>query len=66
MTTLWHPVTPVSPCHPSTLTACPHSCHRWEWVAPQGTMPLGQDGPSWKKRIEDIQRIYDFRDVLGT
>uniref|UniRef100_A0A8U8C8C2 Uncharacterized protein n=1 Tax=Geospiza parvula TaxID=87175 RepID=A0A8U8C8C2_GEOPR len=31
-----------------------------------GTMPLGQDGPSWKKRIEDIQRIYDFRDVLGT
>uniref|UniRef100_A0A8B9MCP0 Calcium/calmodulin dependent protein kinase I n=1 Tax=Accipiter nisus TaxID=211598 RepID=A0A8B9MCP0_9AVES len=31
-----------------------------------GTMPLGQDGPSWKKRTEDIRRIYDFREVLGT
>lgn len=60
------PVTLVSPCRPSTPTTCPRSCHRWECVAPQGTMPLGQDGPSWKKRIEDIQRIYDFRDVLGT
>ncbi|KFR02284.1 Calcium/calmodulin-dependent protein kinase type 1, partial [Nipponia nippon] len=29
-------------------------------------MPLGQDGPSWKKRTEDIRRIYDFREVLGT
>ncbi|XP_075014898.1 calcium/calmodulin-dependent protein kinase type 1 isoform X1 [Calonectris borealis] len=48
------------------LTACPHSCHRWEWVAPRGTMPLGQDGPSWKKRTEDIRRIYDFREILGT
>ncbi|XP_075288915.1 calcium/calmodulin-dependent protein kinase type 1 isoform X1 [Opisthocomus hoazin] len=26
-------------------------------------MPLG---PSWKKRTEDIGRIYDFREVLGT
>lgn len=33
---------------------------------PRGTMPLGQDGPSWKKRTEDIRRIYDFREVLGT
>ncbi|XP_074691792.1 calcium/calmodulin-dependent protein kinase type 1 isoform X2 [Strix aluco] len=37
-----------------------------EWVAPQATMPLGQDGPSWKKRTEDIRHIYDFREVLGT
>ncbi|NXS58513.1 KCC1A kinase, partial [Brachypteracias leptosomus] len=29
-------------------------------------MPLGQDGPSWKKRTEDIRGIYDFREVLGT
>ncbi|XP_009646646.1 calcium/calmodulin-dependent protein kinase type 1 [Egretta garzetta] len=29
-------------------------------------MPLGRDGPSWKKRTEDIRRIYDFREVLGT
>ncbi|XP_068763181.1 calcium/calmodulin-dependent protein kinase type 1 isoform X1 [Struthio camelus] len=29
-------------------------------------MPLGQDGPGWKKRTEDIRRIYDFREVLGT
>ncbi|XP_052633588.1 calcium/calmodulin-dependent protein kinase type 1 isoform X1 [Harpia harpyja] len=44
----------------------PPQRRRWEWVAPQGTMPLGQDGPSWKKRTEDIRRIYDFREVLGT
>ncbi|KAM8995257.1 calcium/calmodulin-dependent protein kinase type 1 isoform 1-T1 [Ara ararauna] len=29
-------------------------------------MPLGQDGSSWKKRTEDIRRIYEFREVLGT
>ncbi|XP_069592528.1 calcium/calmodulin-dependent protein kinase type 1 isoform X3 [Ranitomeya imitator] len=29
-------------------------------------MPLGEDGPSWKKRAEDIRDIYEFRDVLGT
>uniref|UniRef100_A0A8B9ZIX3 Calcium/calmodulin dependent protein kinase I n=1 Tax=Anas platyrhynchos TaxID=8839 RepID=A0A8B9ZIX3_ANAPL len=29
-------------------------------------MPLGRDGPGWKKRTEDIHRIYDFREVLGT
>ncbi|CAM9347117.1 unnamed protein product [Bubo scandiacus] len=29
-------------------------------------MPLGQDGPSWKKRTEDIRHIYNFREVLGT
>ncbi|XP_072276778.1 calcium/calmodulin-dependent protein kinase type 1 isoform X2 [Pyxicephalus adspersus] len=29
-------------------------------------MPLEEDGPSWKKRTEDIRDIYEFRDVLGT
>lgn len=29
-------------------------------------MPLGDDGPSWKNRAEDIRDIYEFRDVLGT
>ncbi|KAM9182257.1 calcium/calmodulin-dependent protein kinase type 1 isoform 2-T2 [Mergus octosetaceus] len=29
-------------------------------------MPLGRDRPGWKKRTEDIHRIYDFREVLGT
>uniref|UniRef100_A0A8C9LGC3 Calcium/calmodulin dependent protein kinase I n=1 Tax=Pavo cristatus TaxID=9049 RepID=A0A8C9LGC3_PAVCR len=30
------------------------------------TMPLGHPAPGWKKRTEDIRRIYDFREVLGT
>lgn len=29
-------------------------------------MPLGHPAPGWKKRTEDIRRIYDFREVLGT
>ncbi|XP_025908407.1 calcium/calmodulin-dependent protein kinase type 1 [Nothoprocta perdicaria] len=29
-------------------------------------MPLGQRAPAWKKRTDDIGRIYDFREVLGT
>ncbi|XP_043375182.1 calcium/calmodulin-dependent protein kinase type 1 isoform X2 [Dermochelys coriacea] len=29
-------------------------------------MPLGQDGPSWKKRAQDIREIYEFRETLGT
>uniref|UniRef100_A0A803T6V8 Calcium/calmodulin dependent protein kinase I n=1 Tax=Anolis carolinensis TaxID=28377 RepID=A0A803T6V8_ANOCA len=29
-------------------------------------MPLEDDGPSWKKRTEDIRGIYEFREVLGT
>uniref|UniRef100_A0A8V5HAP5 Uncharacterized protein n=1 Tax=Melopsittacus undulatus TaxID=13146 RepID=A0A8V5HAP5_MELUD len=35
-------------------------------VSPRGIMPLGRDGSSWKKRTEDIRRIYEFREVLGT
>lgn len=35
-------------------------------MSPRGIMPLGQDGSSWKKRTEDIRRIYEFREVLGT
>ncbi|XP_034633327.1 calcium/calmodulin-dependent protein kinase type 1 [Trachemys scripta elegans] len=29
-------------------------------------MPLGEDGPSWKKRAQDIREIYEFRETLGT
>ncbi|XP_059571964.1 calcium/calmodulin-dependent protein kinase type 1 isoform X2 [Alligator mississippiensis] len=29
-------------------------------------MPLGEDGPSWKKRTQDIRDIYEFREILGT
>ncbi|KAH0630331.1 hypothetical protein JD844_013268 [Phrynosoma platyrhinos] len=29
-------------------------------------MPLEEDGPSWKKRADDIREIYEFREVLGT
>ncbi|XP_074861208.1 calcium/calmodulin-dependent protein kinase type 1 [Carettochelys insculpta] len=29
-------------------------------------MPLGEDGPSWKKKAQDIREIYEFRETLGT
>ncbi|KAG8127888.1 hypothetical protein E2320_014778 [Naja naja] len=29
-------------------------------------MPLEDDELSWKKQAEDIRKIYEFREVLGT
>ncbi|KAL0978527.1 hypothetical protein UPYG_G00171710 [Umbra pygmaea] len=30
------------------------------------TMPLGDDGHSWKKKTSDVKENYDFKDILGT
>ncbi|XP_056591083.1 calcium/calmodulin-dependent protein kinase type 1 isoform X1 [Triplophysa dalaica] len=35
-------------------------------IADRSKMPLGEDGPSWKKKTSNVKEIYDFKEVLGT